>query len=53
MDKLGRTNGCLCLWDLRKLHNACTLRPRAIKQDFRKFDLARRLKELNKVLIRR
>ena len=48
-----RTNGRLCLGDLRKLHDAGTLRPRAIKQYLSQLDLSSRLEQLDKVFIRR
>ena len=48
-----RTNGGLCLGDLRKLHDAGTLRSCAIKQYLSQLDLPSRLEQLDKVFIRR
>ncbi len=42
-----RTDGHLRLGDLLKLHHACSLGTRAVKQDLFQFDLASRLKQLD------
>jgi hypothetical protein len=47
------TDGRLRLADLCKLDDATALGPRAVKQNLRKLDLARRLKEFDQILVRR
>ena len=47
-----RTNGRLRLLHLRKLDDTAALRPRALVQDLRELDLARRLEQLDQVLVR-
>ena len=42
-----------CLGDLRELHDAAALRARALEEDLRELDLARRLEQLDEVLVRR
>ena len=47
-----RTDRGLRLWDLCELDDTAALRPRALVQNLRELDLARRLEQLDQVLVR-